>query len=423
MGRIKAGYEQTEVGVLPEDWEIVNINDHSTLKARIGWQGLTTAEYLTEGDYYLITGTDIHCGHIQWDSCFFVDKTRYDQDKNIQLKENDILITKDGSIGKVGFINHIKQPATLNSGIFVIRPKSKAYLAKFLFYIFNSEYFDSFLNRLVAGSTINHLYQKDFVTFKFPLPKIQEQNKIIIALSDIDRLIEEVTKLIDKKKAIKDGIMQKLFSAQNNWEEVSLESLTKVFTKQTGFDYTANIKPYLTKKKNNDSIPFIQNKDFKGKWINFDTDYYIPLRIASRFPKILLDEKCLLFSISGSIGNVGIFSNTQTAFIGGAIAVLKFKNTNLLDWVMYYLLSENGQKKISYHLKSGSHQNLILDDIRKIKIPIPAPKVQTTIITILNDIDSELEKLKYQLSKYKAIKTGMMQELLTGNIRLIEPTK
>ncbi len=121
---VKAGYKQTEIGVIPEDWHTVHLGDNCTLKARIGWQGLTTDEYLNAGDYCLVTGTDFLNGYIDWDNCVFVEKIRYVQDRNIQLKEDDVLVTKDGTIGKVAFVKKIFKPTTLNSGVFVLRSKS-----------------------------------------------------------------------------------------------------------------------------------------------------------------------------------------------------------------------------------------------------------------------------------------------------------
>jgi len=89
---IKDGFKQTEVGIIPEEWQVQNILDNSILKARIGWQGLTTAEYRTNGKFYLVTGTDFLNGKINWETCVYVNKKRYDQDINIQLKTGDILV-------------------------------------------------------------------------------------------------------------------------------------------------------------------------------------------------------------------------------------------------------------------------------------------------------------------------------------------
>lgn len=96
------------------DWIEKVLGETAILKARIGWQGLTTAEYKTSGDFYLITGTEFRNGFIDWDNCFYIDEERYKQDKNIQVKQQDILVTKDGTIGKVALIKSVPIPATLN---------------------------------------------------------------------------------------------------------------------------------------------------------------------------------------------------------------------------------------------------------------------------------------------------------------------
>ena len=148
---VREGYKKTEMGVIPGDWEVINLAEKSTLKARIGWQGLTTKEYLSFGNYYLVTGTDLIDNQIDWRNCCYVDKSRYEQDKNIQIKDGDLLVTKDGTIGKIAYIENMKKPATLNSGVFVIRPVGGSYLPKYLFYVLSSTYFVNFLKQLTAG--------------------------------------------------------------------------------------------------------------------------------------------------------------------------------------------------------------------------------------------------------------------------------
>jgi len=92
---------QTRLPGFSGAWSKINISKHATLKARIGWQSLTTEEYLESGTHFLVTGTDFVVGRVNWKTCHFVDKWRYDQDRNIQLKDGDVLLTKDGTIGKV----------------------------------------------------------------------------------------------------------------------------------------------------------------------------------------------------------------------------------------------------------------------------------------------------------------------------------
>jgi type I restriction enzyme S subunit len=191
------------------------LGDSSILKSLIGWQGLTTAEYLDSGDYYLVTGTEFKDAYIDWNSCHFVDEYRYKQDKNIQLKENDVIVTKDGTIGKVALIGSLPKPATLNSGVFVIRPIENAFYPCFFYYLLCSYLFIEFLVQLGAGSTINHLYQKDFVSFTYKTPAtIDEQTAIASVLSDMDAEIATLEKRREKTLALKQGMMQELLNGR-----------------------------------------------------------------------------------------------------------------------------------------------------------------------------------------------------------------
>jgi type I restriction enzyme S subunit len=196
-------------------WVKKRLGDTAQLKARIGWQGLTTAEYLDSGDYRLVTGTDFKNGIIDWDNCHYVAKSRYEQDKYIQLKPRDVLVTKDGSIGKVALVSTLPMPATLNSGVFVIRPLNQAFHPEFFYYLLCSPVFSNFLTQLSAGSTINHLYQKDFVGFEFDTPPTNdEQNEIALALSDMDAEIAALEAKLAKVRLLKQGMEQQLLTGR-----------------------------------------------------------------------------------------------------------------------------------------------------------------------------------------------------------------
>ncbi len=194
--------------------------------------------------------------------------------------------------------------------------------------------------------------------------------------------------------------------------------MTTSFTKQTGFDYSAFIKPTLIKEYLPNYIPFIQNKDFLGHYINYKTDYFISNEIAIRFPQILLNEKCLLISISGAIGNVAVFNHSQDAFTGGAIAVLKFKEKKSLDFVMHFLMSASGQKLLLSGVKSSSHKNLTIADLRDLLIPLPPLNEQIAIANILSGLDRYLCALRALILKKEGIKKALSFELLSQRKRL-----
>ncbi len=190
-------------------FKIKRIKTTSYVKSRIGWQGLTSKEYRDEGPY-LITGTNFENGKINWETCHHVDEERYLQDPYIQIQNEDVLVTKDGSIGKVAFIEGFYGKATLNSGVFVIRPENNIYVPKFMFWVLNSELFNNFIEYIKTGSTISHLYQKTFVNFYFPLPDKEEQEAIVAFLdsftekikSAIDIIEDEIKRLEEYKRVL-----------------------------------------------------------------------------------------------------------------------------------------------------------------------------------------------------------------------------
>jgi type I restriction enzyme S subunit len=197
------------------NWVEKKLGQTAVLKARIGWQGLTTKEYLDSGDYFLITGTEFSNGYIDWESCHYVNESRYKQDRNIQVRQHDVLVTKDGTIGKVALITDLPKPATLNSGVFVIRPIEESFVPEFFYYLLCSSLFTEFLGQLSAGSTINHLYQKDFVNFVYKTPPtLEEQTVIAEILSDMDAEIRAVEGKLSKARAIKAGMMSALLSGR-----------------------------------------------------------------------------------------------------------------------------------------------------------------------------------------------------------------
>ena len=294
------------------------------------------------------------------------------------------------------------------------------------FYNYFKENFGNEVAKYTAKSSVDSVRRDMIAEMLIPVPSPEEQQKIAEALSDMDNLVSSLEKLIEKKKAIKQGAMQELLTGEKRlqgfsepWVIKTIEELCYLVTKQTGFDYSNEIKPSLVNSHMPYCIPFIQNKDFEGTSINYITDYYIPKSVAIKYPKILLDETCLLISLSGKIGNVGLFSGEKLAFVGGAIGIARFYDKNIASWVMLYLQSEAGQKQIFESQKSGAQHNLTVEDVRKLKICLPSVDEQQAIASILFDMDAEIIALKQKLAKCQKLKQGMMQQLLTGKIRLI----
>ena len=195
-------------------WETVNFESVIIPKARIGWQGLKSDEYLRKGFCYLIGGTDFYNGTVSLDNIWFVSEERYAMDANIQVEENDVLVTKDGTIGKIALVPHLEKPATLNSGVFVFRTKN-GLTRQFLFRVLISSIFREFIDTLAAGSTIKHLYQKDLKNFSFSMPTDEaEQEAIASVLNTMDYEILSLEEERDKMIKIREGAMDDLLTGK-----------------------------------------------------------------------------------------------------------------------------------------------------------------------------------------------------------------
>ncbi|MDQ0155581.1 restriction endonuclease subunit S [Robertmurraya andreesenii] len=205
---------KTRVDGFEKEWETVSFNQVIKPKARIGWQGLKKEEYLRSGYSYLIGGTDFHNGKVNLENISYVSKERYDMDSNIQVESNNVLVTKDGTIGKVALVPKLDKPATLNSGVFVFRTTSSL-LPTFLYRVLLSSIFKEFINTLSAGSTIKHLYQKDLSNFEFRMPQdIREQQAIASVLTAMDEEIESLEIEKEKIMGIREGAMDDLLTGR-----------------------------------------------------------------------------------------------------------------------------------------------------------------------------------------------------------------
>ena len=413
---IPQGYKQTEAGALPIDWRCAKIEDIATISMckRI------FADQTTENGeipFYKI-------GTFGKEADAYISRTLYNEYRHRFSfpQKGDVLISAAGTLGRT-VVYDGKDAYFQDSNIVWLDIDKNVLCNEYL-----NHYYRVIKWASSEGSTIARLYNGIIYATNIALPPLEEQKRIAEALSDVDSMISSLEKLIAKKKAVKQGAMQELLTGKKRlpgftgeWGNYTLGDLCYLITKQTGFDYTNEIKPSLVDINSNATLPFVQNKDFEGKNINMKTDYYIPYDVAIKYPRILLDETCLLISLSGRIGNIGLYEKSNgLAFIGGAVGICRFNHEQNAEWCMLYLQSSAGQKQIFECQKSGAQHNLTVEDVRRLIVKLPATiEEQTTIASILSDMDNEIEALEQKLDKTRQIKQGMMQQLLTGKIRLV----
>ncbi|MDK8243464.1 restriction endonuclease subunit S [Corynebacterium sp. UMB10321] len=204
----------SRLGGFGDKWTDISFENMVAPKARIGWQNLRTDEYLDSGYSYIIGGTNFSDGTVDLASCKFVSEERFRMDPAIQVNQGDVLVTKDGTIGKVAVVPRLEKPATLNSGVYVFRPVDGV-ARRFLYWVLRSDIFDRFIADLSAGSTIKHLYQKDLGRFHFRAPKdVPEQEAIADVMSSFEEDLLVLKEERKKVERLKLGAMDDLLTGR-----------------------------------------------------------------------------------------------------------------------------------------------------------------------------------------------------------------
>jgi Restriction endonuclease S subunits len=195
-----------------DDWEQRKLSEIATMHARIGWQNLRTSEFLDNGDYMLITGTDFEDGAINYATCHYVERERYEQDKHIQVSNGSILITKDGTLGKVAYIQGLSMPATLNAGVFNVVIKNENEVDnKYLYQYLKAPFLMDYVDKKATGGTIKHLNQNILVDFPVDMSTKAEQQAIGQYFDNLDRLVTLHHHKYEKLKLFKEAMLNKMF--------------------------------------------------------------------------------------------------------------------------------------------------------------------------------------------------------------------
>ncbi len=199
------------------DDNVLLLRDVSFLKGRIGWQGLKQTEFTDNVDEpFLITGMNFKDGAIRWSEVYHISEERYDMAPEIQLRPNDVLMTKDGTIGKVLYIDMIPSPgkASLNSHLLLFRPVREIYNPKYLYYQLGSRRFQNFIELSKSGTTFFGLSQAAIGNYPVLLPPMEEQIRIATVLSDMDTEIAVLEAKLTKSRNLKQGMMQELLTGR-----------------------------------------------------------------------------------------------------------------------------------------------------------------------------------------------------------------
>ena len=404
---MKPGYKQTEVGVIPADWdacplpEIVWFQEGPGLRKwqfRSGGLKVINVTNLQENGYLDLSKTE---RHISWEE---FERTY----KHFLIDDGDIVMASSGnSYCKTAVVRQGDLPLLMNTS--VIRFKAKEHVdGSFILIYLKSKYFKDQIDLMITGGAQPNFGPAHLVKVLIPLPPTKaEQEAIAEALSDADALIESLEQLLTKKRQIKQGAMQELLTGKKRlpgfggqWE---VKRLGEVLQFQVGFPFSS---VYFNEAEQ--GVRLVKNRDLK----NDDQVIYYSGGFAQEF---LVRDGDVLIGMDGDF--LPCMWAKGSALLNQRVGRIVAHTSLDLAFAFYYLLAP--LKEIESATSGTTVKHLSHGDIEGIEKPLPTLPEQRAIATILSDMDTEIAALEAKHSKARQIKQGMMQELLTGRIRLI----
>lgn len=419
-GQIKPGYKRTEVGVIPEDWDAPRLDSLGSgaippIKAGPFGSSLTKDQYVADG--FKVYGQEqvIRGDHLFGD--YFINAQKYRELESCSVRPGDVLLSLVGTAGKLLEVPDDAPPGVINPRLLRLSFDRSKVLPKFFKYQFESELIQSLLSRQAQGGTMGVLNAGTLRPFQVPLPPLFEQRAIATALSDVDALLVKFDRLITKKRDLKQATMQQLLTGQTRlpgfsgeWE---LKRLGDVADMGSGGTPLSSVAAYY-----DGDIPWVSISDMtKGGKVIYSTDRYLTEQGFANSAAQMFPAGTVMYAMYASLGEcsiAGIPLCTSQAILG-----IRPRNKLFGEFLFYYLTSLKAIVKTLG--QQGAQANLNKGMVQNFQISLPSVEEQIAIATALSDLDTELTTLEARREKTLALKQGMMQQLLTGRIRIIQP--
>jgi len=406
--------KQTEIGEIPADWEVVKLGE--CLKTAPKY-GINAPAVALEGNLPVyIRITDIS------DDGFFMPSekvgVRHAMAENYLLENGDLLLARTGaSVGKSYLYNEKDGKLVFAGFLIKISPDNEKLDSVFLSQYLKTEKYWQWVATISMRSGQPGINATEYAGLQIPLPPFPEQTAIAAILSDTDRLLAALRALIGKKRAVKTAAMQRLLSGRlrlpgfasndrmknselgeipEDWEVVKLGEITNINMGQSPNSSNYN--------KSGDGLPLLQgNADIANRKA-------IIRNYTTQITKVA-DSGDILLSVRAPVGAVA-----KTDFeccIGRGLCSIKFPNEYLYQYLIFF---ENQWEQYS---KGSTFDSINSNELKEILLPIPKSKPEQTAIALtLSDMDSEIAALEARAAKLAQIKQGLMQNLLTGKIRV-----
>jgi type I restriction enzyme, S subunit len=404
---MKPGYKQTEVGVIPEEWEITTTTEACDLVVDCKNR---TPPVVADSDYAVVRTPNVRDGQFVLEELRFTDEASYHQWTARAIPQfGDIMITREAPLGEVCAVPAGRK-VCLGQRMMLYRPALSKTDTTYLLYALMSQPVKASLLRRIGGSTVGHAKVDEIRFLQLPLPPLPEQRAIATALSDMDALLASLDRLIAKQRDLKQAAMQQLLTGQTRlpgftgeWETKTLPDVSRFRGGKAHEQYIADHGRFVCV---NSKFISTEGKVRKYSTANFcSAKAKDILMVMSDLPngkalaKTFVADQDDFYAVNQRVCALTPFEDYCAEFLA-----------YVLDRNPYFLKFDDGV----------SQTHLLNRVFQKCPVFVPLTKAeQTAIATVLSDMDLELAALEQRRDKTCALKQGMMQELLTARTRLV----
>jgi type I restriction enzyme S subunit len=404
---VPLGYKQTDVGVIPEDWDVARIDAHASIK---------TGAKNTQ---------DKQCGGVY---PFFVRSQEIERINSYSFDGEAVLTAGDG-VGTGKVFHYIVGRFDVHQRVYRITAFSNRLVGRYFFYQFSSRFYDRIMS-MTAKSSVDSVRMEMIAGMPIPLPPPPEQRAIAEALSEVDGLLEALEALIAKKRAIKQAAMQQLLTGKTRLPGFSGEWERRRRLGELIYLIPSGIYGLERRAGTLTGMPVATTAHINGNdnWNDkkMEIRYFTDSQIARYSP---LEGDLIVVKSSGSAASI---QSGKMGFVtGDKIGALIFSNFLMLlrptecqaRFLFYQLVSSRVKRMLPHLVEASTYPNIRINDYLEIEVPLPQRNEQQAIAAVLSDMDIEIAALERRRDKTRAIKQGMMQQLLTGRVRLVDATR
>lgn len=423
-------------------WPAARLGDYTSIKARIGWKGLQASEYRENGYIFLAT-PNIKGPHINFHDVNFISERRYIESPELMLEVSDVLLVKDGStLGISNLVRTLPGPATVNGSIAILRCSDKLEPA-FLHQLTKARAFQKLISDKKSGLGVPHLFQADLREFEIPLPRICEQRSIAEILDNLDTVIHETDAIIAKLNAVKQGLLHDLLTrgidargelrlpqaeAPHLYKQSPLGWIPKEWDTPVFGDTTEHVIDFRgrTPRKlgmdwgGGDILALSANNVQPGGIDVSREAYFGGERLYSKWmTNGDVHKGDVLLTMEAPLGNVAQIPDDARYILSQRVIALRFKPGMVLnDFAFWQMQSTEFQRAMIKRSTGSTATGIQRAELIKLHFKAPSVDEQLLIAQRLFSVELKLASELEALDKQRQEKSGLMDDLLTGCVRV-----